>query len=96
MNCPAFRSLHHTDVLPDERIKLIIKLTNRTPSKILLAVNVFDDHRTKLMARISKDEMQLPIMEAKDLRRRPVKVQFCMVRRVCDINGKTLPANSDT
>lgn len=96
MNFPAFRSLHHSDVLPDEKIKLIITLINRTPNKILLAFKVFDDHRTKLMARISKDDMQLPIMEAKDPSRRPVKVQFRIVRRGCDIKGKALPENSET
>lgn len=96
MNFPAFRSLHHSDVMLDEKIKLVITLTNRTPSKMLLALKVFEDHRTKLIARISKDEMQLPIIEPKDLRRRLVKLQFRMVRRDCDINGKTLPANSVT
>lgn len=83
-------------MLLDEKLTLIITLTNRTPNKIMLALKVFEDHRTKVRARISKDEMQLPIMEAKDLRRRPVKVQFRMFRRVCDINGRTLPANSET
>lgn len=96
MNFPAFRSLHHSDVLLDEKIKLVITLTNRTPNKILLALKVFDVHRTKVRARISKDEMQLPIMEAKDRSSRPVRVQPRMVRRGCDINGKTLPANSET
>lgn len=95
INFPAFRSLHHSDVLLDEKIKLMITLTNRTPSKIRLALKVFEAHRTKVAARISKDEMQNQVIEAKDLRMRPVKVQLRVVLRVCDINGKTLPANSE-
>lgn len=96
MNFPAFRSLHHSDDMLDEKIKLIITLTNKTPTKMLLALNVLVVHRIKLIARISKDEMQLPITEPRDRRSRPVKLHFRMVRRDCDINGKTLPANSVT
>ena len=94
-NLLAFRSLHHSDVLVEEKMMLKRTLVARTASRTLLASTVFQAHRIKSKTICITEVAALSKSDPRDSKASAVKVRRLILRRNCAFNGASLPANKE-
>ncbi len=96
MNLLAFRSLHHSDVLVEEKMILNRTLVARMASRTLLASIVFQVHRIKSKIICITEVATLSKSDARDSKASAVKVRRLILCRSCAFSGASFPVNKET